>query len=80
MTLISYDASIGIDKKKAKTSSKNKRSFRDTWNVRHARDARSTNSASKLDGSVRDTIPNKTKQAQWMTTANTILMDSTKKK
>jgi hypothetical protein len=63
MPLISYDASVGIDKKKAKTSSKNKCSRRDTWNARHARDTRSTNSASESAGSVRDTVPNKTQQA-----------------
>ncbi len=66
--------------KKAKTSSKNKRSCRDTWSVCHARDTRSTNSASELPGSVRDTVPNKTKQARGTTTANTILVDSTHKK
>ena len=66
--------------KKAKTSSKNKRSRRDTWNARHARDTRSTNSASESTGSVRDTVPNKTKQARGTTTANTILVDSTQKK
>jgi hypothetical protein len=65
---------------KAKTSSKNKRSRHDTWNARHARDTRSTNSAGKLTGSAMDTVPNKTKQARGTTTANTILVDSTKKK
>ncbi len=54
--------------KKAKTSSKNKRSRRDTWNARHAHNTRSTNSASESTGSVRDTVPNKTKQAQGTTT------------
>jgi hypothetical protein len=66
--------------KKAKTSSKNKRSRRDRWNARHAHDTRSTNSASESTGSVRDTVPNKTKQARGTTTANTILVDSTHKK
>jgi hypothetical protein len=42
---------------KTKSSSKNKRSRHDMWNARHARDTHSTNSASKLTGSVRDTIP-----------------------
>ena len=73
----SANASVGIKKK---TSSKNKRSRRDTWNARHARDTRSTNSASESTGSVRDTVPNKTKQARGTTTANTILFDSTHKK
>ncbi len=76
----SANKSVGIDKKQeAKTSSKNKRSRRDTWNARHARNTCSTNSASKSPGSVRDTVPNKTKQARGMTTANTILVDSTQK-
>ncbi len=66
--------------KKANTSSKNKRSCRDTWNASHGRDTRSTNSASKSPRSVRDTVPNKTKQARGTTTANTILVDSTHKK
>jgi hypothetical protein len=65
--------------KKAKTSSKHKRSCRDTWNAPHARDTCSTNSASESAGSVRDTVPNKTKQARGTTTANTILVDSTQK-
>ncbi len=78
MPLISYDASVGI-KKKSKTSSKNNRSRRDTWNARHACNTRSTNSASESAGSVRDTVPNKTKQARGTTTAHTILVDSTQK-
>jgi hypothetical protein len=41
---------------------------------------RSTNSASESTGSVRDTVPNKTKQARGTTKANTILVDSTHKK
>jgi hypothetical protein len=76
MPLISYNVSVGINKK-AKTSSKNKRSRHDTWNARHVCDSRSTNSAGKLTGSARDTVPNKTKQARGRTTANTILVDST---
>ncbi len=72
----SSDYSSGSTKK-AKTSSKNKRRRRDTWNTRHAHDTRSTNSASESTGSVRDTVPNKTKQARGTTTANTILVDST---
>ena len=75
----SANKSVGITKK-VKTSSKNKRSRRDTWNARHARDTRSTNSASKPAGSVRGTVPNKTKQVRGTTTANTILVDSTHKK
>ncbi len=47
--------SVGIEKK-TKTSSKNKRSRCDTWNARHARNTRSTNSASESTGSVRDTV------------------------
>ncbi len=43
--------------KKAKTSSKNKRSHHDTWNARHAHNTRSKNSASVSTGSVRNTIP-----------------------
>jgi hypothetical protein len=56
MPLISYNASVGFNKK-AKTNSKNKRSRHDTWNARHPRDTRSTNSASELTSSVRYTIP-----------------------
>ncbi len=43
--------------KKANTSSKNKHSHHDTWNVHHARNTCSMNSASESTGSVRDTIP-----------------------
>jgi hypothetical protein len=50
------------------------------WNARHARNTRSTNSASESTSSIRDTVPNKTKQAGGTTTANTILVDSTQKK
>ena len=55
--LISYNASVGINKK-AKTSSKNKCSCHDTWNTRHTRNTRSTNIAGKSTGSAtRDTVP-----------------------
>ncbi len=51
---------------KTKTSSKNKRSRRDTWNAHHARDTRSTNSASELASSVRDTVLTKqSKRKGW---------------
>jgi hypothetical protein len=62
MPLISYNASVGINKK-SKTSSKNKRSRHDTWNAHHTHDTRSTNSVSELTYSAKDTVPNKTKQA-----------------
>ncbi len=65
--------------KKAKTSSKNKRSCHDTWNARHGRDTLSINSVGESTGSARDTVPNKTKQVRGTTTANTILVDSTQK-
>jgi hypothetical protein len=77
-TVISYDASVVINKK-AKYKQEKQAQPHDTCNGCHARDTRSTNSADKLTGSARDTVPNKTKQVQGTTTANTILVDSTQK-
>jgi hypothetical protein len=79
MPLISYDASVVINKK-AKYKQEKQARPHDSCNARHGRDTHSTNSTGKSTGSARDTVPNKTKQTQGTTTANTILVDSTHKK
>jgi hypothetical protein len=65
MPLISYDAIVRINENKNKQQKQAQP--HDTWNARHAQNTRSTDSASKSTGSVRDTIPrqqDKRKQQQ----------------
>ena len=56
MPLISYNASVGINKN-SKNKQQKQRSHHDTWNTCHAWNTHSTNGAGKSTGSIRDTIP-----------------------
>jgi hypothetical protein len=76
MPLISYDTSVVINKKE-KYKQEIQAQLHDTCNACQMHNTCSTNSAGESTG---NTFPNKTKQAQRMTTANTILVDSTHKK
>ncbi len=64
MPLISYDASIGINNENKNKQQKQAQPH-DTWNARHARNTRSTYSASESTGSVRDTIPRQQDKHEW---------------
>jgi hypothetical protein len=52
MPLISYNASVGINKNKQQKQ----RSRHDTWNMHHLPDTCSTHNADKLTGSNKETI------------------------